>query len=485
MLGNHSCRIWCLQEICQHLSLEDSLAARLTCSRWHEAISLPQVSLCLQVAVAGTRHESCEKLQLLAGSLQRNPSALVDVSRVVLRLAANDKQPSVGTGIFAAQQELVLPEANRSGPPSKHAVPTMQLFSDVLAAMPRLSCLSITVDKPNHNQVATSPLTSAIARALARAAAQPPPLAVSAAKISSTIPPQACHVLLLQLLSLPKLQQQLQSLSLKCEGLWPDHGQLAAALLQCPQLRSLQLQDCPVSALAKLPGLSQLQELSFSGRYHEPVHRSYSVRQLPLLPPLPKLRKLQLTSLPYDVQQQERDATRAYCSQAAISAAISLTSSMEASTGDACSNSCSSSSSYASDGLPGAAVGLSSAAPGVLAPAPATGLSVSQQGVAAAADGASGRLLQQSVPQSDSGPVADWRTVEHWASTSIVLQCPSLQELCCDLAVGPGILRLSQLCAPDAPESWQLRSDAPVSNSAYLARANLNAAQKCTADIAH
>lgn len=475
MLGQHSCRIWCLQEICQHLSLEDSLAARLTCSRWHEAISLPQVSLCLQVPVAGTCHESCGKLQLLAGSLQSNPGALVGVSRVVLRLTGSDNQPGVGTAIFAAQveQELLLTEANRSGPTSKQAVPTMQLFSDVLAAMPRLSCLSITVDKPQPNQVATS----AIARALAMAAAQPPPLALSAAKISSTIPMQACHVLLLQLLSLPKLQQQLQSLSLKCEGVWPDHGQLAAALLQCSRLRSLQLQDCPVSALAKLPALSQLQELSFSGRYHEPVHRSYSVRQLPLLPPLPKLQKLQLTSLPYDVQQQEREATRAYCSQAAISAAISLTSNLEASTGDACSISCSRRSSNAADSPPGAAVGLPSAAPGFLAAAPATGLSASQQGVAAAADSTSARQLQQLVPQADSGPVADWRTVEHWASTSIVRQCPSLQELCCDLAVGPGILRLSQLCAPDAPDSWQLRSDAPVSNSAYLARANLVSAQ--------
>jgi hypothetical protein len=163
----------------------------------------------------------------------------------------------------------------------------------VLSALPSLCSLSVNIQKPQQQDLALHVLQR-----------------LPSSSSSSMLPAatlQDCHAVLLQLLSLPQLQQQVSSLTLACDGQWPMHEQIAAALRQLSRLSSLHLLNCPVSAIARLPSLPQLRQLAVQGRYFEPVPRSYSVRQQPLLPLLPGLQQLSLWQLPHDVQSQEQE----------------------------------------------------------------------------------------------------------------------------------------------------------------------------------
>lgn len=121
---------------------------------------------------------------------------------------------------------------------------------------------------------------------------------------------------LLQLLAaLQQHQATLRSLTLSCSSRWSEPQALAAALQQLPGLAALQLQHCPVAALAQLPSLPRLQRLAVTGRPHEPVPPSYSIKQRPLLPHLPGLTSLVLVAMPVDLVTQEAEGIRAWQQQ--------------------------------------------------------------------------------------------------------------------------------------------------------------------------
>lgn len=404
------------------------MSARLTCSSWAQALPLPQITLSLTATASGLSTHAGRKLQNLLQAMQDSQHALGPVRQLVLSLtpvssvtnssghasdtqspphAGPESRPAVDSYHHQQQQHHVQSQPHikksmaasaQQAEPSTASETTLSLLSKVLASLPALDSISISISKPQ--QPSSVVLQQAAILAGAAALLRQPTV-------------QDCHAVLWHVLALPQLQQQLRVLSITCEGLWPSHQRLAAALVQLKSLSTLQLHSCPLSSLTRLPALPQLQHLSVSGRQFEPVPRSYSVRQLPLLPSLPRLQSLQLLQLPQDVQWQElHDITAAQHTAQRHSTAAAATT-----------------------GVQGTAVDsrLSSS-------------------VATAAAVANQRQLPHQ-QQQELSTVSDWRSVQQWVSSSIMQQCPNLRRLRSDMVLGAAVMQLQHLVSLTAPHT--------------------------------
>lgn len=403
LFSHHVC---CAQAIAANLTPQDTLSARLTCSTWASSTPLPQISISLTVTPSGISCEGLAKVQALLLAQQQSKETLDAVRRIVLSLTPASNACACAAAC-ATQQAQAQPSAASSGSQQHqqcatstaqqqctalHGVDSDQLLAQVLASLPYLTSAVISVHKPKQPH-----------DIMLQKMVNPNSTCSAASNRGSTI--QDCHTVLLQLLALPQLQCQLSSLTLACEGIWPNHQQLATALEGVKHLTTLQLLNCPLSALTRLPSLPQLQQLAVSGRLLEPIPRSYSARSLPLLPQLPGLRLLSIRQLPQDVQRQEE--LDVYCcllqQQRAAAAAAAGAGNPDHATGDSSSSSSSSFDTH-------------------------------------------GQQQQQQVPNAatDLRKVQDWRPVQQWVSSSIQQQCPNLVQLQSDMALGQALTQIQQ-----------------------------------------
>jgi hypothetical protein len=366
------------QAIAQHLCIpSDRLAARLACKQWASTIPLPFISLSLTVTPSGgLTSQAADRVSalLLATQDSTTSSALSQVRHVVLRLTPGSSSIDDATDAAAGavahyhQQQQQQQQQQGNVAPAVSAAEsteddTRSLLSRALTTLPSISSLAVSIHSPKQQQAI---------------------LVHTPSRWQATV--HDCHTALLQLLALPRLQQQLSSLSLACMGLWPNPQHIATALQQLSKLTTLQLRNCPVSALTRLPSLPQLQQLDISGRWTEPVPRSYSFRQLPLLPLLPGLQQLSIQRLPLDVQCQEEADRRTW---------------------------------------------------------------QLQQQRAAATDAAATRDQAERQPpcatRRGSQGVCNWQAVQQWVSSSICKQCPNLVQLQSDMVMGQPVLQMPQL----------------------------------------
>lgn len=391
----------CAQAIAQHLGPSDSLAARSACSTWASAIPLPQLSLSLTVTPSGgLTSQAADRLRALLLATQHNStnSAFAQVRYVALRLSpgSSSSSSSDATDATAAHQpahhhhQQQQPAAVRAASSEDAA---LSLLSQALATLPSVCSLAVSIHSPKQQQAI---------------------LVHTPSRWQATV--HDCHTVLLQLLALPQLQQQLSRLTLACEGLWPSHQHVGAALQQLSKLTTLQLHKCPVSALTRLPSLPLLQQLAVSGRWMEPVPRSYSFRQLPLLPLLPGLQQLSIQQLPLDVQCQEEADRRIWQHQQQRAAATA------------------------------AAAALSRR------------------------EGQAGEQPPCAAPRG-SQAVCNWQLAQQWVSSSICKQCPNLLQLQSDMVLGQAVQLMPQLKELRTPQLLSGSADTFRSDPAGAAAA--------------